>query len=172
MTEEINWSDSTIEIVGNIISFWGFKENHGKIWALLYLNNRGFSTSEIRTYFRFSKGATSMLLQDLEDWNVIHRTVKPTERERHFEANSNFMSMIGNVLQQREGDLISETLIQLEKIKTDALITSASAEQLKRLNDMIDLANLMTQVVELSNKMQKRNIHELSKMLTLVNRIL
>jgi hypothetical protein len=34
------------------------------------------------------------------------------------------------------------------------------------------LANLMTQVVELSNKMQKRNIHELSKMLTLVNRIL
>ena len=29
MTEEINWSDSTIEIVGNIISFWGFKENHG-----------------------------------------------------------------------------------------------------------------------------------------------
>ena len=172
MTEELHWSDSTIEIVGKVISFWGFKENHGKIWALLYLNNRSFSTSKIRSHFDFSKGATSMLLQDLEDWNVIHRTTNPAERERHFKANPHLTSMIGNVLQQREGDLISETLVQLKNIKTDALVASASTEQLKKLNDMIDLANLMTQVVELSNKMQKRNIHELSKLLTLVNRIL
>jgi len=170
MTEEVMWPDATIDIVGRVISFWGFKENHGKIWALLYLGNRGYSTSEIRQYFAFSKGATSMLLQDLEDWNVIHR-VKTTERERHFEANPHFIAMIGNVLQQREGDLISETLLQLEGIKEEAL-KSSSSEQLKRLNHMIDLANLMAQVVELSNKMQKRNIQELSKILKIVNKIL
>lgn len=171
MTDEVIWTDATIEIVGRVISFWGFKENHGKIWALLYLSNRSYSTSEIRQYFGFSKGAASMLLQDLEDWNVIHRA-KTAERERHFEANPHFIAMIGNVLQQREGDLISDTLLQLENIKTDALKSSTSTEQLKRLNDMIDLANLMAQVVELSNKMQKRNIQELSKILKIVNKIL
>ena len=171
MTEEIMWTNSTIEIVGKVISFWGFKENHGKIWALLYLNNRSYSTSEIRRYFGFSKGATSMLLQDLEDWKVIHRT-NTTERERHFQANSHFIAMIGNVLQQREGDLIAETLLQLGNIKEEALNSSSSTEQLKRLNDMIDLANLMSQLVEISNKMRSRNIQELSKILKLVNKIL
>ena len=171
MTEERTWAEEAIDTVGNVISFWGFKENHGKIWALLYLHNRSYSTSEIRTYFGFSKGAASMLLQDLEDWNVIHRK-HTLKRERYFEANPHFIAMIGNVLQHREGDLISETLMRLEKIQEEALSSTSSSEQLRRLNDMIDLANLMTQVVELSNKMQQRNINELSKILKIVNKIL
>ena len=171
MTSE-KWHNKAINVVGKVISFWGFKENHGKIWALLFLYNRAFSTSEIRDYFQFSKGATSMLLQDLEDWKVLFRDPSVSERERYYKANKHFISMIGNVLQQREGDLISETSDELKSIQDLAYSQNATAEQVERLKEMLALAELMAQVVQLSNKMKHRNIHELSKILKLVNKLL
>ena len=156
------WQEETIQLVGDVISFWGFKENHGKIWALLYLHNRPFSTSEIRQYFQLSKGATSMLLQDLENWKVLYRDFGE-ERERHYKANSHFIAMIGNVLQQREGDLITNSIEQLTSLQQQAREDYSSPFQKERLEEMVELAELMKQVVQLSNKMKKRNISELSK---------
>ena len=40
MTLQDPWEEEAIHVVGEVISFWGFKENHGKIWALLYLKNQ------------------------------------------------------------------------------------------------------------------------------------
>ena len=66
-----SWEEEASDVVGNIISFWGFKENHGRIWSLLYLKQQNLSTSEIRLELKLSKGAASMLLQDLENWNIL-----------------------------------------------------------------------------------------------------
>ena len=31
------WEALTTDAVGNVIEFWGFKHNQGRVWALLYL---------------------------------------------------------------------------------------------------------------------------------------
>ena len=64
-----------INSVGRVIAFWGFKENHGRIWALLYLRDRPFSFQEIQTQLELSKGATSMLLQDLFERKIVIKGV-------------------------------------------------------------------------------------------------
>ena len=33
------WFAEAVSVVGEVIGFWGFKENHGRIWAFLYLSN-------------------------------------------------------------------------------------------------------------------------------------
>ena len=55
MTQHSSWEEEAIQVVGEVISFWGFKENHGKIWALLYLKKQQLGTSEIRKRLRLSK---------------------------------------------------------------------------------------------------------------------
>ena len=60
------WFSDAVSVVGEVISFWGFKENHGRIWAFLYLSAVPVSTSEVRTALQLSKGAPSMLLNELE----------------------------------------------------------------------------------------------------------
>ena len=31
------WESLAIDAVGNVIEFWGFKHNQGRVWAVLYL---------------------------------------------------------------------------------------------------------------------------------------
>ena len=50
------------------------KENHGRIWAFLYLSAKPVSTSSIRDTLQLSKGATSMLLNELEECNIYRVT--------------------------------------------------------------------------------------------------
>ena len=41
------WFTDAVSVVGEVIGFWGFKENHGRIWAFLYLSSEPVSTSSI-----------------------------------------------------------------------------------------------------------------------------
>ena len=67
------WESMAIEAVGQVIEFWGFKRNQGRVWALLYLRGESFSAAEVESILRLSKGGVSMLLRDLERWKVISR---------------------------------------------------------------------------------------------------
>ena len=37
------WEQIAIEAVGDVIEFWGFKRNQGRVWALLYLRDEGLT---------------------------------------------------------------------------------------------------------------------------------
>ena len=55
MTNLSEWEYGVIESIGRVIGFWGFKENHGRIWSYLYLN--GPTTSkDLRKKLGISKG--------------------------------------------------------------------------------------------------------------------
>ena len=60
-----------MDAVGNVIEFWGFKRNQGRVWALLYLRGEPLTAGEIERELELSKGGVSMLLRDLERWGVI-----------------------------------------------------------------------------------------------------
>ena len=60
------WEAIAIDAVGNVIEFWGFKRNQGRVWALLYLRGEPLTAGEIERELDLSKGGVSMLLRDLE----------------------------------------------------------------------------------------------------------
>src|SRR6476469_7798620 len=71
------WEAMAVDAVGNVIEFWGFKRNQGRVWALLYLRGTPMSAGQLEKELSLSKGAVSMLIRDLERWGVIERAREP-----------------------------------------------------------------------------------------------
>ena len=60
------WEALVVETIGNVIGFWNFKRNQGRVWALLYLRDRPLSAGELQEALGLSKGASSMITRELE----------------------------------------------------------------------------------------------------------
>jgi DNA-binding transcriptional regulator GbsR (MarR family) len=60
------WEALAIDAVGNVIEFWGFKHNQGRVWAVLYLRGMSMTATQLEEELGLSKGAVSMLVRDLE----------------------------------------------------------------------------------------------------------
>ena len=152
-----DWEHNVIESIGRVIGFWGFKENHGRIWAYLYLSGPT-NSKDLRSKLGISKGGMSMLLSDLESWGIVFRQTQQdtTEQDstsssqdsnaRIYKAQEDFSSMIIRVLQMREQGLISSTLHSLQEAKHQA--HTATPHQKHSLQNMIFLAQNLNQIFE------------------------
>ena len=161
-----------VSVVGEVIGFWGFKENHGRIWAFLYLSPAPVSTSVIRETLKLSKGATSMLLNELEEWRVILKSDHNLGRERTYIANPNFIEMIVRVIERRESDMLDQIVSRLRDVQQTASTSNASSEQIDSLQKMIDLAQMVRQIVSIGQKLQSRNIKKISTLLKTIDAML
>jgi HTH-type transcriptional regulator, glycine betaine synthesis regulator len=171
MSPQKSWEEEVIELVGDVISFWGFKENHGKIWALLYIQNQCLSTSEIRQHLNLSKGAMSMLLTDLESWRIITRECLE-ERERKYVANDDFFQMVVNVIKHREAGIVSQSIQTLKEIEDKAKQKHASPQDLTRLSQMHEFALLMKQLLLLGSSIKHGSIQQMSTNIHLISKVL
>ena len=155
------WEEKTLQAVGNVVEFWGFKENHGRIWALLSLRKEGLTALEIRKLLGLSKGAVSMLLQDLETWTIVlrdedqvnkgHSQNKSPENKRRgrvYKACSDLFQMISYVLKQREQDLLENTLFLLKNAHQEAQDV-ASSEQINTLSTMLSSAVFVQEMLSM-----------------------
>ena len=167
-----DWFDESVSLVGEVIGFWGFKENHGRIWALLYLSTEPVATSAIRASLTLSKGATSMLLNELEEWGVVTQHIEQSGRERLYTANQNLIAMIVRVMELRESDMLNQMIDRLQRVQVEATEANATNLQVQSLQEMVDLATMVKQLVLVGQKMQKRNIRELSTLLRALDAML
>jgi len=144
------WESIAINSVGDVIDFWGFKRNLGRVWALLYLYNQPLSASEVREALTLSKGGVSMLLKDLEHWKVVLRVREPGEVAWRYKAETDVIKMARRVLEAREYVLIRRVCGEFEKAQALALASeSASKEKLERLSNMAALAEQTAKLVRL-----------------------
>lgn len=169
---EQEWFSNAVSVVGEVIGFWGFKENHGRIWAFLYLSPTAVTTSSIRDTLGLSKGATSMLLNELEDWRVILQSSDTSGRERAYVANPNLIEMIVRVMERRESDMLDQVVTRLGDVQETAASSDASHEQIAALQNMVDLAVMVRQIVSIGQKLQSRNIKKISMLLRTIDAML
>ena len=85
------WEAVAVDAVGNVIEFWGFKRNQGRVWALLYLRDTALTAAEIESELELSKGGVSMLLRDLERWGVILRVRSPSDASWRYRAETDLL---------------------------------------------------------------------------------
>ena len=159
------WQNKAIEAVGRVISFWGFKENHGRIWAYLYLVNQPTTVSELRLNLGLSKGAASMLLQDLESWNIVLRADNQKTNKRHYLANEHLMHMISQVFKNRESGLIQQTINDLKTAEKLAQEDNIDASTMQRLQKMKKLAELMRHILRFVGIASKLDINQIISIL-------
>jgi DNA-binding transcriptional regulator GbsR (MarR family) len=135
-SDELHWRVSAVEAVGNVIEFWGFKRNQGRMWAHLYLSTSPKSAAELQDELGMSKGSVSMLLRELEYWRVLKKTRQPTRRAWLYSAETNLKEMIGRVLKERELHFISEVSETLRQAEKDAKAEGIDPKILSRLTKM------------------------------------
>jgi HTH-type transcriptional regulator, glycine betaine synthesis regulator len=154
------WEALVTDAVGDVIEFWGFKRNHGRVWALLYVREEPMNSRELQEDLELSKGAVSMIVRDLEQWKVVQRVRKPGSSAWHFEAELDFMEMITRVLQEREGELIARVSEDLKDAENLARTSDVDEETLERIKRMRTLAGLMKQALDVFVKTAQLDVSQ------------
>jgi DNA-binding transcriptional regulator GbsR (MarR family) len=134
------WEALTTDAVGNVIEFWGFKHNQGRVWALLYLRGMAMSATQLEDELGLSKGAVSMLVRDLERWGVVLRIRQPGTGAWHYRAETDLVRMVSRVIQEREGAFIARVRADLEEARRLAANAGVGRERLARLERIAALA--------------------------------
>jgi len=142
VTPLARWEAIAIDAVGNVIEFWGFKRNQGRVWAFLYLRGEAFSASAIEKQLGLSKGGVSMLLRDLERWGVVRRVRAPGQSAWRYQAETEFVKMVTRVIEERETQFIGRVRADLaEASRLAAEAGDVLSAQLARLEKMTALAD-------------------------------
>ncbi|OGQ14174.1 MAG: transcriptional regulator [Deltaproteobacteria bacterium RBG_16_71_12] len=135
------WEALVVDAVGNLIEFWNFKRNQGRVWALLYLRGRALTAAQIQAALGLSKGAVSMLVRELEQWSVVVRVRSPHDDAWRFAAETELMKMIGRVISERERGMVASVREDLERAERAARDDGdVPREVLDRLRRMRTLA--------------------------------
>jgi HTH-type transcriptional regulator, glycine betaine synthesis regulator len=141
------------DAVGALMEAWGFKRNMGRLWALLYLEQRPLSAQDIGDRLALSSGAVSMLLTELQQWSIVKKTWIPGERREHFEAETSIWKMVSRVFRERELRWIEDALTVFEGAQTELAANPAAAPDSARdhldarIAALTDLARVGSQLL-------------------------
>jgi DNA-binding transcriptional regulator GbsR (MarR family) len=129
-----------IDAVGNVIEFWGFKRNQGRVWALLYLRDQALTAAELEKELSLSKGGVSMLIRDLERWGVVLRVRAPQDASWRYRAETDLLQMARRVIEEREFAFIARIRTDLAEARqlaeTDPTASTAKVDRIRRMESL------------------------------------
>ncbi len=137
------WEALVVDAVGNIIDFWQFKRNQGRVWALLYLRSRPHNAQDLQEALGLSKGAVSILVRELEQWGVVRRVRTPADPGWRYEAETDLMKMVRKVIEEREASLVTRVRRDLERAETIARDQNVPKDVRQRIERMRKLSTLV-----------------------------
>ncbi len=157
--ELLHWETVAIDAVGNVIEFWGFKRNQGRVWALLYLRDVALTASEIEKELALSKGGVSMLTRDLERWGVVLRVRIPGDSSWRYRAETDLLKMARRVIEEREFSFIARIRADLEEARKLAEADDSTTKaQIGRLRRMETLAEATEKALRLFLKTSRLDV--------------
>jgi HTH-type transcriptional regulator, glycine betaine synthesis regulator len=156
------WEAIAVDAVGNVIEFWGFKRNQGRVWALLFLRDVALTAAEIEAELSLSKGGVSMLLRDLERWGVVLRVRSPHDAAWRYEAETDLLKMARRVVEEREFAFIERVRADLGEARrlaeSDPRTQRAMVQRLERMEI---LAEAMERALKLFLKTARLDVTHL-----------
>lgn len=136
------WESIAVDAVGNVIEFWGFKRNQGRVWALLYLRDEALSAAELEKELDLSKGGVSMLIRDLERWGVVLRVRGPGDASWRYRAENDLLRMARRVIEEREFTFIARIRADLAEARAlaeqDPATPKTKVERIRRMESLAD----------------------------------
>jgi len=157
------------DAVGEVMAAWGFKRNHGRIWAVLYLRDVALSASDIRGVLGLSKGAASMLLAELHTWKIVLPGPRGPAGEACWAAETDFPGMIERVLAAREADTVRRARVALEAALAETPEDADPALQM-RLTMMLTLATMTEETLGTLLRERRIDLNPVVELLRLARR--
>ena len=153
MTERLDTAVMRVaDAVGALMEAWGFKRNMGRLWVVLYLENRPLSAAEIGERLSLSSGAVSMLVNEMEEWGALKKAWVPGERREYFEPETSIWKMVSRVFRERELGWIQTAHEAFEVARReldDAAETDARSKLIaERVIGLTELARVGAQLMQ------------------------
>lgn len=157
--EPTMWRSEMIasDAIGQLMEFWGFKRNMGRVWTVLYLAEQPLTAHDLRERLQLSSGAVSMTLGELSRWGIVHKVWIQGARRDHFAAEGDIWKMVSRVFRERELVEVQEVVARLESA-LDALEARPAPEddataarhgvQQERIRQLLDLSRLGLRLLE------------------------
>lgn len=141
---EINKLRALSESVGDFIRYWGFRRIHGEIWTQVFLSKTSLSGAELTQRLEVSKSLVSPALSELEEYGLIIMT-EDGKKTKRYSAAPNVVSVIKDILKEREAKIIAEAQKQFEALdkihqKRGDQNSLLETTRLEELGQMISLA--------------------------------
>jgi DNA-binding transcriptional regulator GbsR (MarR family) len=134
------------DAVGALMEGWGFKRNMGRLWTVLYLENRPVSAAEIGDLLQLSSGAVSMLLTELQQWGAVKKAWVPGERREYYEPETSIWKMVSRVFRERELRWIREALESFESAQAQLAASTASGAADDRTRLVVERVGGLTEL--------------------------
>ncbi len=137
------------KIVGQFMEYWGFKNIHGRIWTHLYTSKLPLDSIELMARLKVSKGLMSLALRDLVEYEVILSDHIGRHGTTFYRANSNLLSVITNVLENRETQMLKQakkSCETLQRVKPQSLEKAGlDAEKIQSILNLTQSAQILLQ---------------------------
>jgi DNA-binding transcriptional regulator GbsR (MarR family) len=141
----------TMDAMGRLMEFWGFKRHHGRAWAGLFLAEKPLDTAEIAELLELSQAAVGQVLADLKSWGIVRSVWLTGDRAEHFEAETNLWKMISRVLEERERKEIvaareafekAAALLKQARVDADPAARALAKMRHARVEGLLELARV------------------------------
>jgi HTH-type transcriptional regulator, glycine betaine synthesis regulator len=161
------WESLVVDAVGNVIEFWGFKANQGRVWAWLYVHGKPRTAAEMQVALGLSKGAVSMVTRELEGWGVLRRVRRAGSASWCFEAETDLMRMVARVIADREAQFIARVERDLEEaLHRVKAAPGVHPDVIQRIQRMRALAQLTGRAVQGFLRTARLDVRAISNVLT------
>jgi DNA-binding transcriptional regulator GbsR (MarR family) len=130
-----------INSVGDFIQYWGFKQIHGKTWALIYLYHRPLSSQELKDILNISKAQLSKTIKTLEQYKLISTDGSGENGVYFYKAEMDFMKAIMQVLKTREAKFIDEALKNIKSLTGTKFKHEINQTNLAKLQSIVKMAD-------------------------------
>lgn len=148
----------TCDAVGRLMEYWGFSRHMGRVWTLLFLSETPLPASQIQEELSASAAAVSTVLKELRRWAVVKKVWVPGERKDHYEAETSLWKMVSRVFEERERNLIGDSLATLEGVSEELGAASKkgksdsrrlAAFRKERVDELVELCRLAEGMLEM-----------------------
>ncbi len=148
----------TCDAVGRLMEYWGFSRHMGRVWTLLFLSEAPLPASQIQDELSASAAAVSTVLKELRRWSVVKKVWVPGERKDHYEAETSLWKMVSRVFEERERNLIGDSLATLEGVSEELGAASKkgksdsrrlAAFRKERVDELVELCRLAEGMLEM-----------------------
>lgn len=133
-----------------LMESWGFKRNLGRMWTVLYLEDRALTAADLGERLGLSTGAVSMLLAELLQWGAAKKAWVVGERREHYEAETSLWKMVSRVFRERELNWIKRAADQFGQARDEFASGADSRSQLiaERIANLTQLAQVGATLLE------------------------
>ncbi|MBK7155660.1 MAG: ArsR family transcriptional regulator [Sandaracinaceae bacterium] len=142
------------EAVGQLMEFWGFKRQMGRLWTVLFLSPDPLDVAALTERLQMSSSAVSLSLAELATWGAVRKTWVTGERRDFYSVEPRVWRLVRQVVERRELVLIrdaSETFAAadraLKELRSTGPSRSAIAFKRRRLAYLRALASVGDRMV-------------------------